>query len=130
MDDLHSYLKENGIDRNYEELGLDLFVLFPESRGQEATNRYGKHEWLVKRVSKFGTIINAVPPDDKIEELPWEEWYLLDGKKYHHVLYLNEPDSYDEIFEAPEADDVHPPRTLGKNWYVVDDPDMSPVLLR
>jgi hypothetical protein len=130
MEDLIAYLKQEGIDRSFAELGLDLFSLFPESRDREATDRYGQHEWLVKTVPRVGTIINAVPPDDKLTELPWEEWYVLDGKNHHHVLYLNEPDSYDEIFEAPAADDIHPPRTLGRNWYVVDDPDMSPVLLR
>jgi hypothetical protein len=130
VEDLHSYLKEQGIDHNFQELGLDLFSLFPEQSRQAVTGQYGQHEWLVKRVPKYGTIINAVPPDDKIDELPWEEWYQLDGKNYHHVLYLSEPDSYDEIFQAPEADDVHPPRTLGRKWYVVDDPDMSPALLR
>jgi len=130
MEDLLTYLKEKGIDRSFSALGLDLFSLFPEKNCKAATERYGQHEWLVKTVPKFGTIINAVPPNDKIDELPWEEWYILEGVNHHHVLYLKEPATYDELFEAPDADDIHPPRTLGKNWYVIDDPDMSPVLLR
>ena len=30
---------------------------------------------------------------------------------------------------SPQRDEIHPPRTLGKNWYVIEEPDMSPVLL-
>lgn len=130
MEDLIAYLKQKGVDRSFAELGLDLSSQFPENKREAATERYGQYEWLVKKVPTFGTVINALPPDDKLGELPWEEWYVLEGKNHHHVLYLKEPAAYDELFEAPDADDIHPPRTLGKNWYVVDDPDMSPVLLR
>jgi hypothetical protein len=130
MEDLVATLIEKGIDKHYRTLGLEVSSLFPEHSRVEATERYGHHEWLVKTIPTYGTIINAVPPDDRIDELPWEEWYVLEGKNHHHVLYLREPDRYDEIFEAPDADDIHPPRTLGRNWYVVDDPDMSPALLR
>ena len=128
MEDLIAYLKRKGVDRSFAELGLDLSSQFPE--GRAATEKYGQHEWLVKKVPTFGTVINAVPPDEELRRLPWEEWYILEGKNHHHVLYLEEPAAYDELFEAPDADDIHPPRTLGKNWYVIDDPDMSPVLLR
>lgn len=130
MADLISMLREQGIDEDFETLGHHFNSLFPPDRIAEKGNPYQSYEWLVKTVPRFGTIINAVPPDDKIDELPWEEWYILEGVQHHHVLYLKEPATYDELFEAPDADDVHPPRTLGKNWYVVDDPDMSPVLLR
>jgi hypothetical protein len=130
MEDLIAYLKQKGVDRSFAELGLDLFSQFPENKRQAATRLYGQHEWLVKKIAIYGTVINAVPPDDQIERLPWEEWYVLEGKNHHHVLYLKKPAAYDELFEAPDADDIHPPRTLGKNWYVIDDPDMSPVLLR
>ncbi len=105
-------------------LGLDFRTLFPTAGAYEA------HEWIVKTVPRFGTIINAVPPDTRIRGLPWEEWYALEGKLRHHVLYLQKPPKHDEIFDAPDHDDIHPPRTLGRKWYVVDDPDMSPVLLR
>jgi hypothetical protein len=130
MDDLIAYLKEKSIAKEFSGLGIEFQTLFPESKRQRATDLYGRHEWLVKTVPRFGTIINAVPPEEEINQLPWEEWYRLEGVNHHHVLYLKEPAKYDELFEAPDADDVHPPRTLGKNWYVVDDPDMSPVLLR
>jgi hypothetical protein len=112
------------LERAFAGLGLDFHALFPDAAP------YGGHEWLVKNVPRFGTIINAVPLDARIRRLPWEEWYVLEGRRHHHVLYMKKPPKYDEIFKAPDHDDVHPLRTLGKNWYVIDDPDMNPVLLR
>ena len=109
---------------------LDFEKLFPEKIREKVTKMYGKHEWIVKNVPRFDTIINAVPSQEKIKEHPWEEWYVLENQIHHHVLYLIEPSSYDEIFNAPDFDDIHPPRTLGKSWYVINDKDMNPVLLR
>ena len=112
------------LERAFAVLGLDFRALFPTAAPYEA------HEWIVKTIPRVGLIINAVPPDAMIGSQPWEEWYMLEGKRHHHALYLEKPPRYDEIFEAPVRDDVHPPRTLGKNWYVIDDSDFSPVLLR
>jgi len=103
---------------------LDFRTLFPD------TKLYEGHEWLVKTIPRVGLIVNAVPPEAQFRSLPWEEWYKLEGRLHHHVLYLKEPPKYNEIFQAPDHDEVHPPRTLGKNWYVIEDSDMSPVLLR
>jgi hypothetical protein len=112
------------LERSFADLGLDFGVLFP------TTEAYRDHEWIVKTIPRVGLIINAVPPDVKIRRLPWEEWYKLEGKLHHHVLYQKKPRKHDEIFDAPDHDEIHPPRTLGKKWFVIDDPDMSPVLLR
>ncbi len=130
MIDLISYLRKRKIHRAFSALNLSFDALFPEKDRDRLTDLYGNYEWIVNDVPRFGTIINGVPPDESMPELPWEEWYVLDGVAHHHVLYLKRPPHYDEIFKAPEHDDVHPPRTLGKSWYVVDDPDMNPVLLR
>ncbi len=112
------------LEQSFAVLGLDFRTLFP------TIEAYRDHEWIVKNLPRIGTIINAVPPEARIRTQPWEEWYIQEGKRHHHVLYLKKPPRHDDIFEAPERDDVHPPRTLGKNWYVIDDPDFSPVLLR
>ncbi len=112
------------LERAFAALGLDFRSLFPTLGAYEA------HEWIVKSVPGFGTIVNAVPPEAKIRSLPWEEWYVRDGTCFHHVLSLTKPPTYDEIFQAPKRDDIHPQRTLGRSWYVIDDSDMSPKLLR
>jgi hypothetical protein len=130
MESLISYLRGSNIDRVFIDLGLDFDRLFPPEKMGAGYTPYDGYEWIVKKVPRFNTIVNAVPPEDRLEELPWEEWYMYEHSTRHHVLYLQKPPRYDEIFEAPENDDVHPIRTLGKRWYVIDDRDMSPVLLR
>jgi hypothetical protein len=113
------------LEEAFAGLGLDFGKLFP------CVVAYTGHEWLVKTIPRVGLIINAVPPDAELgRRQPWEEWYKLEGRLHHHVLYLTQPPKHDEIFQAPEHDDIHPPRTLGKSWYVIEDPDMSPALLR
>jgi len=130
MNDLTAFLKYKEIEKAFTDLGLDFNELFPEPNREKLTTMYKDYEWIVKNVPRFNTVINAVPPDEEMKNLPWEEWYSLDNKIHHHVLYLQEPSLCDEIFNAPDLDDIHPLRTLGKKWYVIDDPDMSPVLLR
>ena len=78
----------------------------------------------------LGSIVNAVPHKDMLEELLWEEWFRKDGKTRHHVLSLKRPNRYDEVFVAPEHDEVHPEVVFGRTWYIIEDPDMRPVLLR
>jgi hypothetical protein len=130
MKDLKNELKRKNIDKSFQKLGLDFEELFPDRLLGRIDKNYGQHQWFVRDVPRFNMVINAVPSDEKLHDLPWEEWYMLEGTLHHHVLYTKEPEHYDEIFDAPAHDDIHPPRTLVKKWYVIDDRDMSPVLLR
>lgn len=130
MENLISYLRERKIDRAFTTLGLDFERLFPKEKAGTSHYPYDGYEWIVKTVPRFNTVVNAVPPDDRMGELPWEEWYRVENTAYHHILYLKKPPHFDEIFDAPEQDDIHPSRTLGKKWYVIDDRDMSPIFLR
>ena len=130
MANLISILKKNKIDQAFDRLGLEFENIFHPDKLAEETNPYQDYEWLVKQPPGFEVIINAVPPDDLMPDMPWEEWYIQDKALFHHILYLEEPPAYDEIFQAPDYDDIHPPRTLGKKWYVIDDQEMSPLLLR
>ncbi len=130
MNELIAILKEKKVDEAFSVIGLDFDESFTNKLANREDNPYKDHEWIVKVVPVFGHVINAVPIDEKMDELFWEEWFKKDDQIYHHILYLKEPTHYDEIFEAPEQDDIHPVRTLGKKWYVIDDKDLSPVLLR
>lgn len=134
MNTLISLLQSKGIDREFAELGFEIQELFvPQTRIDEQSeeNPYKGYEWIVrKNVEKIGTIINAVPPDEKMDYLPWEEWFVLNGEQIHHVLYLKQLSHYDEIFEAPQKDGIHPDRTIGKRWYVLYDTNMKAALLQ
>ena len=130
MNELIAILKEKKVDEAFSVIGLGFDVYFTNKVADKETNPYKDYEWVVKVVPVFGHVINAVPADEKMDELFWEEWFTKDGTIYHHILYLKEPTHYDEIFEAPVHDDIHPERVLGKRWYVIDDTDLNPVLLR
>lgn len=130
MNELIAILKEKNVDEAFSVIGLNFDEYFTNKVADKETNPYKDHEWIVKVVPVFGHVVNAVPIDEKMDELFWEEWFTKDGTIYHHILYLQEPARYDEIFEAPEHDDIHPERVLGKKWYVIDDKDLGPFLLR
>ncbi|MBN2322715.1 MAG: hypothetical protein JXQ30_03195 [Spirochaetes bacterium] len=123
-------LVSKNLQNAFLSIGLDFRLLFPESKNEITDRWYGDYEWIVRDVPGYGTVINAVPPDEHLRSKPWEEWYEHENVVHHHVLYLDKPSTYDDIFDAPEHDDIHPPRTLGKRWWVVDDPDLSPLFLR
>lgn len=107
------------------ELSHDLIRHFSEIKSY-----YTDWKWTIRKCDEFPIIINALPPVEEMEKYFWEEWYKQDNKVYHHILSLTEPDSYDQIFEAPQTDDIHPPEIMGKKWYVVEDKDMSLFLIR
>ena len=130
MEGLISKLHQKGIVKAFQLIGLDFRLLFPEAQNESLARVYGDYEWIVRDVPGYQTVINAVPPDDLLHSRPWEEWYKHDNVVHHHVLYLEKPKAYDEIFDAPDHDDIHPERTLGRRWWVVDDPDHSPFLAR
>ncbi|HEY9594516.1 MAG TPA: hypothetical protein VHE79_08560 [Spirochaetia bacterium] len=130
MSTLLKTLRESGVDRAFGLLGLDFKELFESRIARAPAGAYADHEWIVRNVPVFGWVVNAVPRKSRMEELFWEEWFSKDGKRYHHVLYLHRPERWDEVFVAPEHDDIHPEPVLGRTWYVIDERDMTPLLMR
>jgi hypothetical protein len=130
MANLIDTLKARGVEKAFPFLQLDFSELFGKRITRGNARVYEQHEWVVNEIPVLGHVVNAVPRKAMLEELLWEEWFRKDGKTYHHVLTLKRPARYDDVFVAPEHDDIHPAVTLGRTWYVVNDPDMSPVLLR
>lgn len=130
MNTLRSILKAKKVDEAFSALGLDFDACFPEAVTAQETNPYQDYEWIVKVVPGFGHVVNAIPIEVRLNSLFWEEWFAKEGRIYHHLLFLQAPERYDEIFNAPAYDDIHPSRTLGKTWYVIDDQDLRPMRLR
>lgn len=50
-------------------------------------NSYKDHKWYVYPYSKVGIAVHGVSPISKSDILPWEEWFALEGKKIHNILY-------------------------------------------
>jgi len=128
MNNLISTLEKKGVKSACNKIGLDFQKLFANDLNY---NSYKEHIWYVNNHSKV-IVFSAVPPENKQDRLFWEEWYRMREEKeyHHHVLTRWRPKYYDEIYNAPEHDDIHPEPIFRKKWYVVDDPDMSPWLLR
>jgi hypothetical protein len=130
MGNLIRTLKNCGVDKAFPLLQLDFSDLFEKRLTSGNARVYDQHEWIVRDVPVLGCVVNAVPRKTRIEDLFWEEWFRRDGRTLHHLLTLKRPARYDDVFVAPEHDDIHPEASFGRTWYVVNDPDMCPVLLR
>ena len=126
MQALMEALRVHGVNTALDEIGLDAATLFTT---RLADDPYRHHRWIVKRAGKK-TIVNAIPDEADQDHLFWEEWYAEGGRVHHHILSLWAPARHDAVFEAPQRDDEHPEPSFGKRWFVIDDPDMRPWLLR
>ena len=128
MNDLIAILKKAGVDSACKEIGISFEKVFQTGL---SINPYQEHIWYINKNPKV-VVFNAVPTEDKQDRLFWEEWFRMRDENtfHHHVLTRWRPKYYDEIYEAPEHDDIHPETTFGKKWYIINDFDMTPWLLR
>ncbi|MBI9108946.1 MAG: hypothetical protein JEZ04_19540 [Spirochaetales bacterium] len=124
---LTQYLASLGADNYFDEMKLSINELFLSDSIE--INPYREHNWELRKAGGF-TVVNAIPDADKQDRLFWEEWYVKDDEVHHHILSLYKPAKYDEVFVCPAKDDIHPALSFGKTWYVIEDPDMKPLLLR
>ncbi len=127
MKKLIDYLKDKGAQEFFNSMSLDIDELF-EADGIDS-NPYREFNWELRKNDSF-IIVNAIPDENIQDRLFWEEWYIHNGEVHHHILSLWRPKDFDEIFVCPESDDIHPALSFGKKWYVVEDPEMKPMLLR
>jgi len=130
MANLMDTLKAHGVDRALASFRLDVEELFHKRITRGTTHAYDHHEWVVRDDPLRGQVVSAVPRKAMIEDLPWEEWLVKEGKARHRILTLKRPSRYNDVFIAPDQDETRPSAVLGRTWYVVDDPDLSPLLLR
>jgi len=128
MHELARILRAQDVDVTIKRLGLDVDAIFP-GLDTLVENPYRFHTWLVKENHGF-LVVNAIPKEDDQDHLFWEEWYRYQGEVHHHLLSHWKPYLHHEVFTAPASDDIHPPQSFGKVWYVVEDPDMRSLLLR
>ena len=113
-------------------LQVDFEGTFLKGLRGRGNNPYAEYNWEVKPHSAVakGNVIHGIPPVSKAEKLPWEEWFLWEGKPRHHVLYTVKKSQDDTEFTGAPDDKDHPKAVLGRKWYYVNDPDLSPVLFR
>ena len=126
-DELAKYLTRLGVRRASADMGLDFGEIFVE--GIADPSRYAGHRWVVMPHSNTQTpVIHAVPPMDEATEVPWEEWYRLDGKLHHTVLFLRPRPETTGQFSADRTDLDHLRAVLGKQWHLAQATSLKPYL--
>jgi len=114
---LDNRLTRLGVRAAAEELSIGFDEVFSDSLADPAA--YADHRWVVMSHSRAtGPVIHAVPPMDKAEEIPWEEWYRLDGQLHHTVLFLGQRAETTGEFVGDAEDLDHPRAVLGRRWFL------------
>ena len=129
QEDFKKSLIDAGVDKACEKLGFDFEDIFLKDMNF-MEDRYKGYKWYVLPHSKVEVAIHAVPPISKSGILPWEEWFVLEGKKIHNILYTARKEKYDGIFEGSLDDKDHPKEVLGKKWYYYFDSNFTPLLFQ
>jgi len=131
-EDFKGSLLRAGVDKACEEIGLDFEALFLACAKGMDRNPYQEHKWIVMPHSavKKGRVIHAIPPISQCDDVAWEEWFLLEGKLHHNILYTRKHDRCDGEFPGEADDKDHPGIVLGRKWYYYTDPDLVPLRCR
>ena len=107
-----------------KELGMN-YEIFTSSKTSEF---YSDHQWSVIQNSQVGLVINAVPDIKLADSVPWEEWFLMDEKIHHHILFLKKHPKSKETWEGSLDDKEHPKQVLGVTWHLFNMEDHTPFL--
>ena len=107
-----------------KELGMN-YEIFTSSKTSEY---YSDHQWSVIQNSQVGLVINAVPDIKLADSVPWEEWFLMDEKIHHHILFLKKHPKSTETWEGSLDDKEHPKQVLGVTWHLFNVEDHTPFL--
>jgi len=122
-------LVKKGVDGACEKMGFNFEDIFFKVVDLKI-NEYKDYKWYVWPHSKVGIAIHAIPPLSESDILPWEEWFVLEGKKIHNILFTKKKDKCDGEFEGTLDDKDHPKEVLGKKWYYYLDSVFTPSLFQ
>lgn len=118
-----------GVDEAFSKMGFNFEEIFFKNINF-SKNRYKDYKWYVWPHSKVGIAVHAVPSISKSDILPWEEWFVLEGKKIHNILYTKKQEKCDGEFEGLLEDKDHPKEVLGKKWFYFFDSKFNPLLFQ
>ena len=131
--ELEEMLAKQGIRDTLEYNGFDFEKIFC-SMTAEASELYCRYKWQKIDCSvpgiKNGNVVHAFPSTEIIEDAPWEEWFFLDEKAHHHVLFIKNRDCCKSYVDIPSNDVDHPAPARGKRWYYYEDDDIRPFAAR
>lgn len=127
-------LMKSGIEQACVKLDLNFYEVFLQSIVDSETKQYEGYSWEAIYNSTTGLkeaiVIHAAPPLPKINDYPWEEWYVLDGQAHHAILYTKKKKKNDGEVIIKNNDKEHPESVKGKKWYFFFEKDLRPLLLK
>jgi hypothetical protein len=130
VEELRQALVGAGVDKICPDIQVDFEEVFLRPAAVKGVNPYAGYSWQVIPHARVKVAVHAVPPIALADTLPWEEWFVMDGERRHHVLYTAPHTAHDEEWMGALDDTEHPAEVLGRAWYVHRDLDPTPVLVR
>ena len=123
-------LVKKKVKKACQKLNMNFYDIFLKDLESKNNNPYEEYMWEVKKSSKVGTAINAVPPIEMINILPWEEWFIYEGKICHYILYTKKKDKCIDIWKGESFDKDHPKTVLNRKWYYYNNYNLKPLFLQ
>lgn len=132
VDAFEKKLVSAGIEVACNKIGIDFNSTFIKPSIEYQNNPYAEYDLVVFPHSieglLGGVVIHAIPLALHKVQFPWEEWFVLNGKQYHQVLYLHKhKNSTHEVFIS-KSDKDHPVVTRNNKWYYHKASSMTPIL--
>ena len=110
--DYKETLMGSGIEQVCAELGLDFYEVFLPGIQNNEASQYEGYSWEARHNSmpglKAAVVIHAAPPLPKVDNYPWEEWYLFNGQVYHAILYTTRKERNDGFRVPRKANSFSP----------------------
>ncbi len=127
--DFKKLLTRAAVDLACSMINLDFEATFIEPLAGKSSNKYLGYQWLVTPHSlvKTGQVIHAIPDINSCNNTPWEEWFLLNNKIYHNILYTGKNERTIDEFSGEINDKDHPLLVLGRKWYHYTDENLLPL---
>ena len=85
--DLLQVLKDAGVPEASQALGINFGETFGSLDGK-SHHIYLRYRWSVSYSVTGSPLIQALPPEEEMGWLPWEEWYSLNGKPVRRAMVL------------------------------------------
>ncbi|MCX6925023.1 MAG: hypothetical protein NT154_17695 [Verrucomicrobia bacterium] len=85
--DFAMVLSRAGVWEASQEIGLDSERVF-RPLAQRTNHPYRSYRWSVSYAETGGPLIQALPPEEEMGWMPWEEWLALEGKPVRRAMVL------------------------------------------
>ena len=81
--DYEHFNSENNVPEAAKRVGLNAMI----SDSEVTSQHFADHQWIVFANSAVGSAINAISLLNETAIIPCEEWFVMNGKLRHRVLF-------------------------------------------